>query len=157
MIPDVTTVDSTHSDEEFLFQIYSNVREEEVAAWGWTEAQREGFLRMQHRAQQIEYRSQFPEASFLIIRVGGTSVGSMIVNRTPEEISLVDIALLSGYRSKGIGSSLLDALRREAILSQRPLRLSVRKDNRASNLYGRLGFAVVADDGIYQRLELHSS
>lgn len=69
--------------------------------------------------------------------------------RWPEEIRIVDIALLPGYRGRGIGSGLLAALMTEARSAGKPLTIHVERFNRALGLYERLGFAPVADKGVY--------
>lgn len=120
-----------------------------MAAWGWGLAQQDAFLRMQFMAQQVGYRARYPDARFSIIRCGDLPVGSMIVAREPEAITLVDISLLSEHRRKGIGRRLLDELLSESAKKKSPVRLSVRRDNPAVKLYSRAGFSVVAEDEVY--------
>jgi ribosomal protein S18 acetylase RimI-like enzyme len=152
MRDDVHLVPVRPEDGKFLFQVYAGVRREEVAAWGWSPAQQDAFLRMQFNAQQIGYRSQFPDAAFSIVRQGTASIGSMAVARGREEILLVDIALLPEFRGRGIGTRLLRELIDEAAAARIPLRLSVLKGSRAFGWYGRLGFVQVRDDGVYLEL-----
>ena len=77
----------------------------------------------------------------------------MIVDRSGDEIHLVDIALLPEFRGQGIGTRLLEVVQTEAEAAGLPVGLSVAKDNRALNLYGRLGFCRMADDGVYLKME----
>jgi ribosomal protein S18 acetylase RimI-like enzyme len=149
----VTLVDSSLGDEKFLFQVYAGVRREETAAWGWSPAQQDVFLRMQFMAQQSSYRAQFPNAAFSLIRRDDIFVGSMIVAREAAAITLVDIALLPEHQRKGTGRRLLEELLEESARTEVPVRLSVRKDNPAIQLYARLGFSIVAADDVYLMME----
>lgn len=57
-------------------------------------------------------------------------------------INLHDLAVLSEYRRKGIGSALLDAVEKKAREENcSKITLEVRHDNRARNLYERFGFS----------------
>ena len=149
----MTLVESTPADEKFLFQVYAGVRREEIAAWGWSPAQQEAFLRMQFMAQQSSYRARYPQAAFSLIRRNEVPAGSLIVARDADAVVLVDIALLPEHRRKGVGQRLLEGLRAEAAAADLPLRLSVRRDNPAIKLYARIGLAVVAEDEVYLMME----
>ncbi len=77
----------------------------------------------------------------------------MYVDRRPGDIRIVDIALLPEFRGEGVGGRLLAQLMDEAAASGRKLSIHVEIHNRAAELYDRLGFAVVAEHGIYRRME----
>lgn len=51
------------------------------------------------------------------------SVGRLYVSRWPEEIRVVDIALLPDFCNRGIGTTLLQRLQAEAQASGKPLRI----------------------------------
>lgn len=145
---------SVHTGEEpFLYQVYASTRQDEVGAWGWDPAQQEGFMRMQFQAQSRSYAWQFPGADHLIIGAGAERIGRLLVDRTEQEIRLVDIALLPEYRGRGIGTHLIQVLQQEAEETGRPLRLSVQPANPARLLYAKLGFITTADDGLYRSME----
>lgn len=56
-------------------------------------------------------------------------------------INVHDLAVLKNYRSKGIGEALLAAVEKQAAeTSCCKITLEVREDNRAKNLYERMGF-----------------
>ena len=74
-----------------------------------------------------------------------------------EETPEMGIALLPGYRGRGIGTALLGRLIEAARTSYPALALSVSAHNPAKRLYERLGFEVVEvreDDHPVMRLEL---
>jgi ribosomal protein S18 acetylase RimI-like enzyme len=144
-------------DEAFLFEVYASTRLDELSSLGWSEAQRESFLRLQFRAQQQSYLTQFPGADFAIILRHGRPVGRLYVERRTDEIRGIDIALLPDYRQAGIGTAILQHLLAEAARHGKPFRIHVAKFNRAQRLYRRLGFTTLDDDGVYFFMEWRSS
>lgn len=136
-------------DDEFLCRLYGSTREAELALVDWDEGQKAAFVRMQFDAQTDHYARYYAEASFLLILVNGERAGRLYVARWPEEIRIVDIALLPAYRGQGIGSTLLQGLLAEGETSGRPVSIHVEKHNPAMRLYQRLGFSPIADKGVY--------
>jgi ribosomal protein S18 acetylase RimI-like enzyme len=84
-----------------------------------------------------------------VILVGGEPAGRLYVARWPEELRIVDIALLPAFRGRGIGTGLLRSLMEEADAADRPLTIHVEAGNPARSLYERLGFEVAEDRGVY--------
>ena len=119
----------------------------------WAPGQREAFVRMQFEAQDAEYRRHNPAGSFDVIEAGGRPAGRLIVDRRPTDIRIVDISLLPAFRGAGIGGQLIAELIAEAAGSGRTLSIHVEVHNRAAELYARMGFAVVAEHGVYRRME----
>lgn len=139
-------------DEAFLFELYRNTRAEEMAAWGWNEAQQQAFLDLQFRAQQAHY-AEYPNTDHQIIVHSGRPIGRLLVSRLNDEILLADIALLAERRGQGIGATLIQGLFEEAIREGKAVRLHVEKFNRAQQLYRRLGFEIVGDAGMHYFME----
>lgn len=128
-------------DEPFLFELYASTRADELAQWGWNEAQQTAFLRLQLNGQQASYRMQFPQAEHQLILFNDQPVGQMFVASTDEEVRLVDISLLPQHRNRGVGASLIRDLCATAARQGKPCRLRVFKSNQAAaRLYLRLGF-----------------
>ena len=149
----LTYRNASSEDAEFLFKLYASTRTEELNAWGWDSQQQEAFLKMQFHAQQTSYQNQFPNSNYQIVLMQQLAIGSMLVIRDEAEIRLADIALLPEYRDRGIGSFLLQNLLAEATQAVKPLRLQVIQFNRAIQLYQRLGFAKVGDNGTHFLME----
>ena len=139
-------------DEPFLFELYRDTRAEEMAAWGWDEAQQLAFLSMQFRARNLSY-STYKNTEHLIILDNGRTVGRLLISRMEHEIRLVDIALLDEACGQGIGSKLIEELLAKATSEGKPLRLHVEKSNRAFQLYQRLGFQIIEDTGTQYLME----
>ena len=140
-------------DETFLYRVYAGTRQKELAQVPWTEAQKEAFLRMQFDAQTRYYQEHYPEATFSVILSCGLPAGRLYVARWPEEIRIMDIALLPGCRNAGIGTSLLGDLISESERAGKPLSIHVERFNPALHLYERLGFHKAADKGVYFLME----
>jgi GNAT superfamily N-acetyltransferase len=141
------------SDEPLLFEIYASTRQEELNLTNWDAATRHAFVTHQFNAMRLGYRNMFPHAAFSMILLAGEPVGRQVVDRTAEEIRLVDIALLPQFRGHGIGSHLLRELLAEAAASAKPVRLQTIAASRATGLYLRFGFRPTSEPEIYQSFE----
>lgn len=97
-------------DGDFLLALYASTRRPELAGLGWSAAQQDAFIRMQFDAQTRHYRASFPDACYSVIWVGGERAGRLIVNRSDDEIRIVDIALLPEFRGAGVGGWLVRRL-----------------------------------------------
>ena len=142
------------NDNEALYRIFVDSRNDllnAVADWG--EAQRKEFLHGQFRAQQDQYRRQYPTARFDMIVADGKVVGNFYVAPGDDEILLVDINLLPGLRNQGIGRALLQDLLDESERSNKPVSLHVMRGNPAIQLYQRLGFRPVGEQDVHCRME----
>jgi ribosomal protein S18 acetylase RimI-like enzyme len=140
-------------DRGFLLRLYAGTREEEMAAWGWSAAQREAFVEMQFTARERSYEVLYPRAERQIVLLGNAPVGAMIVCREPAGMRLVDIAMLPDQRNRGLGASLIGGLIAEAARAGAPLKLSVMRGNRTIRLYERLGFVRTGEDEMYIQME----
>jgi ribosomal protein S18 acetylase RimI-like enzyme len=145
------------NDDEFLLQVYSSTRADEMAMVPWDQGQKRAFLEMQFKAQRQAYLDEFPEAEYHIILREGVSAGRLIVDRNGQRILLVDIALLPDHRSQGIGSRLISELKAEAEKSGKPLWLDVENFNPVRLFYERIGFRKIDEIGLYWRLEWRPS
>lgn len=143
---------SLDADREFLVSLYADVRSDELDQVEWPEGARDAFVRMQFDAQDSQYRASNPEGSFDVVEVGGVAVGRLYVDRRPDDIRIVDIALLREHRGRGIGEALVRAVLAEAAASGRTASIHVEVHNRARTLYDRLGFVPVAERGVYRLL-----
>lgn len=140
-------------DEPFLLSVYASTREDELRLVPWTDAEKESFVRFQFELQHRQYRERFVDGRFDVVCVGDRPVGRLYVHRSAEEIRIVDIALLSSERGRGIGSALLGDLLAESRATGIPVRIHVEKQNPAMSLYTRLGFVPIADRGVYLFME----
>ncbi|MGA8765281.1 MAG: N-acetyltransferase, partial [Candidatus Sulfotelmatobacter sp.] len=148
----VTLRTAGSSDESFLYQTFASTRSDEMRLTGWNQEQQEAFLRMQYEAQRRSYLLQCPEAEYRVICCDEIAVGRLIVDRTVEEIHVMDIALLPEFRKLGIGSTLMQAIMKEASQAAKAVRLHVEHFNPALAWYERLGFSEVNRGPIYREM-----
>jgi len=140
-------------DLEFLYKLYASTRSEEMKLVPWDESQKEAFLRMQFQLQASHYHTYYPDASFDLILLEDVPIGRLYVDRKPDEMLLIDIALAPQHRGAGIGSFLLGTLLSEAAARNVPVRIHVERENPALRLYTRRGFKMIEDKGVYLFME----
>lgn len=143
----------TVDDRDFLYRIYAGTREKEMALTGWSDEQKEEFLRMQFNMQHVQYLQNYRDGSFEIILVDDIPAGRLYVNRGKDEIRIIDLELLADFRNRGIGSKIMNDLIAEANKKILPLTLHVLHDNPAFKFYERLGFKIKEDKGMYLLIE----
>lgn len=143
------------SDEDlpFLARLYASTRWEELAGVPWTDEQKHGFLRFQFDAQHDHYTKHYPRASFDLVLVDGEPAGRLYVDEWAREIRLVDVALLPGFRNRGLGTHLVGGVMARAEAAGKPLTIHVEGFNPALSLYERLGFRRIGEHGPYLLME----
>ena len=145
----VTLRPVTDDDREFLCAVYRSTREAELAMVPWDEPAKAAFVAQQFDAQDRFLAEQRPDAGRDVVLVDGVPAGRLYVDRTADEIRVVDITLLPEHRGAGVGESLLTPIHDEADRDGLPVTIHVERHNPALHLYGRLGFEVVDDLGVY--------
>lgn len=140
-------------DEPFLRQVYASTRAAEMTLVNWSDEQKAAFLRMQFDAQIRHYRLHYPDARFDVVEADGVPVGRLYVARQPNDIHVIDIAILPEFRGRGFGSQLFGALLREAGEARVTVTIHVEHANPALRWYQRLGFADVSADDVYRLME----
>jgi ribosomal protein S18 acetylase RimI-like enzyme len=140
---------ATPADEPFLRALFASTRTDEFALMNLDDQSKETLIAMQFHAQSQQYAMSYPDARNSIILWDGVPIGRLAVNRGEREFTLVDISLLPTHRSAGIGTHLLENLLLEATAARKPIKLNVWHSNPARNLYQRLGFSTVNDEGMY--------
>jgi GNAT superfamily N-acetyltransferase len=143
------------ADLPFLQALYGTTRAEEIAFAPWSEEQKAAFLSQQLTAREAHYASQYPAARNDVVLVEGCAAGRLMVDRSPAEVCVVDIALLPECRGKGVGSQLLGQVIDEASSAGLPVRLHVDPGGAARRLYLRLGFVSVHVEGFHELMERH--
>jgi len=145
----------TSDDLGFLQELYGSTRAEELAMTDWSEDQKNAFVSMQFGAQHTYYQERFPNARFEMILLDDESVGRLYVDRTDDEIRIIDIALVPRSRNKGLGRSLMEDFLSEGTRDGKKVTIHVEKNNPALSFYDRLGFVRKGDVGVYWYMEWH--
>lgn len=125
-----------------MLTVYASTRLEELEGFGWSDDQKHAFIKMQFMARERTY----PRVDNRIILLNGRPVGRMLVDRGDASILLRDIALLTEYRNRGLGSRLITELMKEATSVGKPINLHVVATSPAVRFYERLGFRRSGDE-----------
>jgi ribosomal protein S18 acetylase RimI-like enzyme len=140
-------------DELFIETVYRSTREAELDLTNWTELQKKAFILMQLTAQLTEYKTKFPASTFQVILYKKQRAGRYYTWENDVEIRLIDITLLPEFRGKGIGTTLLKDLVKRADKVQKKISLHVDPDSPALQLYLRLGFIHIRNNGRHYYME----
>lgn len=149
----ITFRPSVDADVPFLRRLYGTTREEEMLLVPWSDPQKVAFLDMQFNAQKTHYERFYPDCEFLVIELEGAAIGRLYIDRRPDDIGIVDLALLPEYRGRGIGRMLLEEILTEAGAAGKSVTIYVEHFNPARRLYDRLGFRHVGTNGVYHLME----
>jgi ribosomal protein S18 acetylase RimI-like enzyme len=145
---------ASEDDKDFLLEVFSSSRRDELAAVGWPKEQQDAFLTMQFEIQTKAYAMQYPEAQSSVIMAGGEPAGRIIVDRSDGDITLTDIAVLPRFKRTGIATYLIKQLQNEAAVSHQPVVLHVEKVNdQALKLYEKLGFQVTGETDLHYEMK----
>lgn len=127
-------------DLEFLHRLYASTRADEMALVDWSPEEKKLFLQSQFETQHSYYLEHYRDSRFDVIEQAGVAVGRLYVARWPDDICVIDIALLPEHRGRGLGSRLLEAILREAATTGKSVFVHVELNKPAMRLYERLGF-----------------
>jgi GNAT superfamily N-acetyltransferase len=140
-------------DSEFLLLLKASTLPE-LGTLGLDADQFRTIVRIQIAAQEQEYWRNYPGSAHMIVETGGTRAGRIWVDRSENEIRIIDISLLPEFRRNGIGRRLYEGLIAEAEIARKKLRCSVSRFNGVSlQFHERLGFAVVSGGDMDLELE----
>lgn len=145
----------TDADMGFLHRLYATTREDELRQVPWDAVQKAAFVSQQFNAQHQYWRENYTDTSWDLILKDGEPVGRLYVARWPDDIRIVDIALMPEHRGGGLGTRLLRDLLAEGEASGRKVSIHVEIFNPARRLYERLGFVQAGERGVYLLMERH--
>jgi ribosomal protein S18 acetylase RimI-like enzyme len=142
----------TPDDEPFLRTLMIETLAEQLAAWSWPEQIRAPLLETQYQVQRQGWRSR--GGSSMIVLQADEAVGWYVTVESADEIRLLNLMVLAQYRGQGIGSAILCTLLTASDAAGKPLRLAVLvNNNRAMQLYERLGFQRLGGDEVQHDME----
>lgn len=130
------------ADAPFMAALYNSTRDDLRMAIAENDFIEE-LIEMQFRAQREGYGQQFPNAMYFIVERHNEPIGRVAVDFGPNEVRMIDLALIPPARNKGLGTDVIRALQAAANKARAPLTITVMKDNpRAALLYTSLGFRI---------------
>jgi len=144
---------ATDDDREFLLRVYEFAREIELSSVPWDETMKRSFVEQQFEAQVTYYLAEYPAArhDVIILSESGEPVGRLYVNRTTEQIAILDFTVLPNFRGRGVGSSVVRELIAEAHVSGRAVQVYVETFNPSRLFFINRGFEEKETDGINTR------
>jgi len=140
------------ADQEFLDELYFASREDLHQAVPDAALLRQ-LIAMQHTTYKAGLRQNFPEAEYWVLQREGRPIGRVVVNRSPQDLRLLDLAIVPAARRAGAAKAVVRALQAAAALCMQPMTLAVGQANHpARNLYLRLGFTVQSEDHVLAQM-----
>ena len=131
MVADPKLRPATEKDLESLFGLYRTVFQPHIEEiWGWDDSW-----------QRTNFSKDFESSSTSVVEVHGDTAGFVQTVEEQERLVLKLIALSPETQGRGLGTALMENLKREAERRRIPLELVVfRTNDRACDFYERLGF-----------------
>lgn len=141
-------------DSGFLKELYRSSRQHELDLLSeWTEEMKDAFISQQFHAQDQYYRENYLNARFHVTLYNQKPIGRFYTQKRDDEIRIMDIIIKSEYRRAGLGTHLIRSVMDEAVKDGLAVRIHVEYNNPALQLYHRLGFRKIGENGIYFLLE----
>ncbi len=144
-------------EENFWCEVFYDAVRKHFESLNLPENELNNLLEFQFQAQNLDYEKNYPQASNDIILYKNESAGRVILSNEHNDLHLIDIAILSKFRSRGIGTKILEWLFGQSRQTKLPIRFYVEKINPAFRLYERLGFKTVADVTTHFQMEWRDS
>ncbi|MBC3832149.1 GNAT family N-acetyltransferase [Undibacterium amnicola] len=111
---------------------------------------------MQQMSQDRGIRETYPNAQHWLLLWDREEIGRLVIDVNDFEIRLIDIAVISTWRGKGIATQVVQALQDYAIQLGRPISLAVQCNNvDALHVYRRTGFSVRSSDTLFDQMAWH--
>lgn len=131
------------ADGPFIESLYKSTRDDLKtidAETGFIEE----LIEQQYHAQTVGYGEKFPNAMYFVVEKVNQKIGRVVVDFGPNEVRVVDIALIPTARNQGFGQGIIKSLQYAAVSSGVPLTLTVAAGNiAATRLYAKMGFQCI--------------
>lgn len=132
-------------ETEFWKEAFFDSIRDHFDALNLPEEHLQALLLQQFAAQKADYETHYPQAENYVIIFDEARAGRVILSTEHDDLHLIDIAVLSAFRRRGIGTGILKWLFDQSLRTKLPIRFYVEKNNPALDLYQRLGFETIAD------------
>jgi Predicted acetyltransferase len=145
----ITLQTEAQGNTDFLLKLYEESRPHLKWVNNIDPESLKSMIKMQFNNEQKQINNIYPDADLKIVMLDGEPAGKFNVYCNSEVFRIIDIALLTGYRGKGIGTSLITSLQEEARKTGKSVCLSVTWYNHGAYLlYEKCGFKVVENNGV---------
>jgi GNAT superfamily N-acetyltransferase len=141
----ITLRAETPDDMSFLHGVYAETRAAEMLMLrnAWTPEAKRDFVDTQFGYQYFHHAKHYADGDFAIIELHGRPIGRFYVHwgtTRGRDCRLFEFQLLTPFRSRGIGSTLIAALLGHARTQRYKVTLHVDRMSPARRLYARFGF-----------------
>jgi ribosomal protein S18 acetylase RimI-like enzyme len=144
-------------DQDFLNALYVDSRAD-LQQLPLAPTALQQMISMQQMSQAMGIRTTYPNAQYWLLLWNKEAVGRLIMDKSDKETRLIDIAVISAWRKKGIATQVIWALQDYAVQVQVPISLAVRCDNvDAQAIYRKAGFIVSSTDTLFDQMNWHPS
>jgi ribosomal protein S18 acetylase RimI-like enzyme len=133
-------------DRPFLRAVFASTKGPELALLAGDDSLHERFLGTQF--VQFERALASEATTDFVIVADGRDVGRVALGTSDSTLHVVDIAIVTSERNKGIGTAVLEMVIDVAERDGRDITLNVDRGNPARRLYERLGFTVAGESDI---------
>lgn len=142
---------ATHYDQDLLRVIFTDSRSSWFAALPVPLAA--ALLEVQFRAHRNDRELRWPHSVDQIVELHGVPAGRVTVSIGGDEIRIIDLALLPGFRGQGIGRTILTDVKLEAAELGLPLRMTVAKQCDGRPFWPTLRMTVIGESDTDIELE----
>ncbi len=140
------------SDDALLYNVFCTTWRSEVAALP-NQNLAQHVLRIQHIAQERRFDGTHPGFERLVVLHDHEPAGRLYLDRTGEQIQVLDLTLLEESRGQGLGTRILAELVDTATREHRAIELQVpRRHERVTGFYLERGFRLTAVDDLDNHL-----
>lgn len=105
------------------------------------------------KAQDKFFESAWKGSNHEIIYANGKPCGYFSMEESVDEITLHELVLLPEFQGQGIGSKILSEAIEISKTKNIPVRLQVLKENKAAELYRRMGFIQTGETETHYQME----
>lgn len=150
--PEITCRSVTRYDHNLLRAIFVECRS--IGLTSLPVALAGALLDMQYRAHRSDRGRHWPTAESEIVQVRGVPAGLLTVAVDRNEIRIVDLDIMMGFRRQGVGSHIIETIQQNAVRRGLPLRATVSRANvHALGICTRRGLQQVGGSSTDMELE----
>ncbi|MFA9275214.1 MAG: GNAT family N-acetyltransferase [Candidatus Aquirickettsiella gammari] len=140
-------------DQTFLDVLYRDSRAD-LLEMPLPPAVLQQMIAMQQMSQAMGIRATYPNAQTWLVLWDGEAVGRLVLETGESAIRLIDIAVMSNWRGKGIATQVIRGLQDYAALADRSISLAVQCSNLcARHLYQGAGFILRSSDTLFDQMD----
>lgn len=145
---DISLKESTDHDSEFFIELFGEIKNSELHLGMWPEPIKSQMIMMQYYAFMQTMKTEFPDHKDYLICFQSKKAGRLQLEKDVKGFRIMNISLLSSFRNKGIGTTIINGLIDDANQKKIPIFLDVDLVNPAFHLYQRLGFEIIQQNEI---------